>query len=114
MARTVVTCRPSDSPRTALARKAEHRVRRVPVVEGEDGLVGVLSIADLIRATESPDHASAVAVDDALAALQSICRSPRDEKRAVSAGLGGRGRSRVSAAAGQGSARTARGLEGGG
>ena len=106
MARTVVTCRPSDSPRTVLARMAEHRVRRLPVVDDKDGLVGVVSVADLIRATESPNHASAVTAEDVASTLRSICCSPVEEKVAVNADPVGRGRNSVPVAAGHRSART--------
>jgi CBS domain-containing protein len=82
MIRTVVTCRPSDSPRNALARMAEHAVRRLPVVDEKGRLVGMLSIADLIRATESPDHASDVPAGDVVSTLRSICHRPRTEKEA--------------------------------
>ena len=106
MARTVVTCHPSDSLRTALARMAEHRVRRVPVVDDKDGLVGVLSIADLIHAIGSPDRATGVSAEDVVSTLRSICRSTSGEKDLVGAGAGDRAQSSVPVGAGRRSART--------
>ena len=76
MMRDIVTCRSSDSARTVLAHMAEHRVRRVPVVDDEGRLVGMLSIADLIRAAQSAgrEHAAPVTAKDVFAALERICR----------------------------------------
>ena len=82
MTRTLVTCRPSDSARNALARMAEHAVRRLPVVDDEGRLVGVLSIADLVRATGSPDHASEVPAGEVISTLRSICHRPEAGKEA--------------------------------
>jgi CBS domain-containing protein len=50
MARTVHSCRPGDSVERALRVMAEARVRRLPVVDGEDQILGVLSLADAVRA----------------------------------------------------------------
>jgi CBS domain-containing protein len=80
MTRGVVTCRPSDAPRNAMARMAEHAVRRLPVVDEESRLVGMLSIADLIRATDSPELASDVPAGDVVSTLRSICHRPGAEK----------------------------------
>lgn len=88
MTRTVVTCRASDSVGKALARMAEHRVRRVPVVDDEGVLVGVLSLADLIgKAAGSPGREHAEPVTDAavLSALRSICRPPEGDEATVPA-----------------------------
>jgi CBS domain-containing protein len=81
MARTVTSCRPSDSVGKALARMAEHRVRRVPVVDDEGTLVGVLSVADLIRAAGSPgrEHSEPVTAGAVLSAMRSICQ-PADSR----------------------------------
>jgi CBS domain-containing protein len=83
MTRTVVTCRSSDSPRNALARMAEHAVRRLPVVDNEGRLVGVLSIADLVHATGLPDHASDVPASEVISTLRSICHRPGAEKETL-------------------------------
>jgi CBS domain-containing protein len=49
MAREILSCRPEDSLEKAeRAMRAAH-IRRLPVIDGEGGLVGVLSLADLAR-----------------------------------------------------------------
>lgn len=48
MARPVHTCRPDDDLHAALARMAAARVRRLPVVDAEGNVKGVISIDDII------------------------------------------------------------------
>lgn len=50
MSRAVHRCSADDSLARAIAIMAENRVRRLPVVNAEQQLVGVLSVADLARA----------------------------------------------------------------
>lgn len=106
MARKVVTCRSSETARAVMARMAEHRVRRVPVVDDKDGLVGVVSIADLIRATESPNLGTGVTSEDVVTALRAICCSPNEEMAPVKIGSVGGGQKSVPAVAGLRSAGT--------
>jgi CBS domain-containing protein len=49
MAKDPVTCRATDTVKQAHAIMRSRRVRRVPVVDAQDALVGVLSLADLAR-----------------------------------------------------------------
>lgn len=49
MARHVFACRPEDSLETALGLMREHRVRRLPVLDEERRLLGLVSINDLVR-----------------------------------------------------------------
>lgn len=48
MARDVSTCRQDDDVRTALAVLKDRRVRRLPVINGEEQVIGLLSISDLV------------------------------------------------------------------
>ena len=50
MAHNVVTCRADDDIAAAAQVMAEHQVRRLPVVDGDDRVVGVLSLCDVVRA----------------------------------------------------------------
>ena len=50
MAKKVFTCKPQDAVETAERLMQTYQVRRLPVVDGEDNLVGVLSLADVARA----------------------------------------------------------------
>jgi CBS domain-containing protein len=49
MARQVFSCRPTDSIAEALNILRMHQVRRLPVVDNGDQLVGMLSLADAAR-----------------------------------------------------------------
>ena len=52
MNRHAVTCTPSDDVRTAMNRMSEKQMRRLPVVDREGRLTGVLSLNDLALAAE--------------------------------------------------------------
>ena len=52
MSRRVATCAQDNDVRTALMQLKEHRVRRLPVVDADDRLVGLLSIKDLVGRAE--------------------------------------------------------------
>ena len=49
MSRSVFSCRDTDSIEEALRCMGDHRVRRVPVLDRESKLVGILSLNDLAR-----------------------------------------------------------------
>lgn len=54
IAGNVYACSPDDDVRNALKTMAEHRVRRLPVVNGDGLLLGILCMNDLIlQAQES-------------------------------------------------------------
>jgi CBS-domain-containing membrane protein len=52
MTREVETCAPGSDLKIALALMRETRVRRLPIVDADGGLVGVLSVGDLARVAE--------------------------------------------------------------
>jgi CBS domain-containing protein len=49
MSPSLITCRPDDTVPRAEAVMCQNRVRRLPVVDGEGKLVGILSIDDIAR-----------------------------------------------------------------
>lgn len=55
MARTVHSCRTNDELDAALHSMSEAQVRRLPVVDGGEKLVGVLSLTDLVQAVGEPE-----------------------------------------------------------
>jgi CBS-domain-containing membrane protein len=81
MSREIETCAPGSDLKIALALMRETRIRRLPVVESDGELVGVLSISDLARVAEDllrrGDRELAC---DAAMTLASICE-PRFGKR---------------------------------
>jgi CBS domain-containing protein len=70
----VHTCAPAEDVLAVLARMAEHRVRRIPVVDSANRLVGIVSLNDLVLAAGSgPRAVRAAAVLDA---LRAVCAHP--------------------------------------
>ena len=71
MTHPVYACLPEDNLKVVLATMAEHRVRRLPVLDKEDrALEGVVSIDDVVQARQrrgSPSN------DDIVQALKAIC-----------------------------------------
>ncbi|WP_055551621.1 CBS domain-containing protein [Streptomyces sp. NBRC 110028] len=56
MSRPAVTVRPQDTVVDAARSMARHRVERLPVVDEEDRLIGIVTRRDLLRVFLRPDH----------------------------------------------------------
>jgi CBS domain-containing protein len=67
----VQACSPDDDVKTALAKMREHQVRRLPVVNAEGRLEGILSINDLIRHSKVDNRE--LSDQDVLTTLKAIC-----------------------------------------
>jgi CBS domain-containing protein len=65
MASKIVACRPDDDVKTAERLMRENQVRRVPVIERDGHLLGVLSVSDLARKAASDRHLSSPQVGEA-------------------------------------------------
>ena len=61
----LVTCSPRDDVHQAMGKMKAHRVRRLPVVDGDGTLVGIVSMNDLVLAV-SPGTALGGTVVDTL------------------------------------------------
>jgi len=87
MSQTVHACRPDDSLYTAESLMRANRVRRLPVVDAEERVVGILSLNDIARAFERPPSAGAQEVDARQVAetLACICEPRHHEQPAVAA-----------------------------
>jgi CBS domain-containing protein len=77
MAKQLLSCKASDSLGDAEKTMREARVRRLPVVDGQGALIGIIGLADLAREaarerTASKQDITESEVGDTLAA---ICRS---------------------------------------
>jgi len=75
MSRVIATCGQNEDVRTALAMLKEQRVRRLPVVDDEDRLVGIISMNDLVSQAEYRRGAE-VPGDEFLDTLKAICAHP--------------------------------------
>ncbi|MBL8754544.1 MAG: CBS domain-containing protein [Planctomycetes bacterium] len=72
MSRQVVGCRTNEDVAAVAARMAKHGLRRLPVLDHDGLLVGILSLADLARlAAREPAPASRAAAD-AMKVLQAV------------------------------------------
>jgi len=60
MTRGVVTCYPDDSLQLALDAMAEHQLRRIPVIDYDARLVGIIAQADIATRTDEPEKTAAV------------------------------------------------------
>lgn len=54
MTRKVVTCRPEDDLQKALDAMSEHQLRRIPVVDDDNKLVGIIAQADVATRVNQP------------------------------------------------------------
>ena len=63
MTRNPVTCRPDDAIQNAMDRMSQHQVRRIPVVDGKDRVVGIISQADLAIRIDQPEKTADVLED---------------------------------------------------
>jgi CBS domain-containing protein len=85
MSREVATVRADDSVREALDLMREQRVRRLPVVDADGRLAGVLSLADLARSWSRQDDLDedVLLASDLARTLAGICRGRADEVEQV-------------------------------
>jgi CBS domain-containing protein len=68
----VHTCSSEDDVSTVLKTMKERRVRRLPVLDRQERLVGIVSINDLVARADRHSGAN-VPVEEFLATLKSIC-----------------------------------------
>jgi len=65
MASTIVACRPDDDVKTAERLMRDKQVRRIPVIDRDGHLLGVMSVNDLARKAASDRHLSSPQVGEA-------------------------------------------------
>lgn len=75
MSQDVVHCTESDSMGRAEAIMQSNQVRRLPVLDSEARLIGILSLADIARATEGEKPSLLVSGDGVGKTLAGICKS---------------------------------------
>jgi CBS domain-containing protein len=60
MTKHPVMCRPEDDVQKALEAMQNHQVRRIPIVDEDDFLIGIISQADIARLCEQEKTAATV------------------------------------------------------
>lgn len=85
MAKQVVTCKPGDTLADAEKILRETRVRRLPVVDDQGALVGIISLADITReaARERKLGTRDVSDSEVRETLYAICRPASAERHAA-------------------------------
>lgn len=76
MSRPVFSCLEDQPVKSALAVMAKHHVRRLPVIDTDGHLKGVLSIDDIVQA---PHRRGGPSAEDIVDALKQITARPRVE-----------------------------------
>jgi predicted transcriptional regulator len=69
--RHLEACAPDEDVKTALAKMRDNQIRRLPVIDAEGRLEGILSINDLIRHSKADSHE--LSDQDVLTAMKAIC-----------------------------------------
>jgi CBS-domain-containing membrane protein len=89
MSRTVVCCRAEDNLSVVEEQMRVHQVRRLPVVDKEGKLVGLIALSDLAReaARQRERKRREVSADEVVATLAAICE-PRQLDLREAAQLG--------------------------
>jgi CBS domain-containing protein len=60
MSRKIVTCRPEEDLQKVLDAMSENQLRRIPVVDEQGGIVGIIAQADLATRLNQPEKTAAV------------------------------------------------------
>jgi CBS domain-containing protein len=60
MSRKIVTCRAGDDLQKALDAMSENQLRRIPVVDDKDRIVGIIALADVATRANQPEKTAAV------------------------------------------------------
>ena len=77
-------CSPDDDIQAALITMSRERLHRLPVVNRDRGLVGILSINDVVsHAEKSLGKRPGISYEDVVQTLQAICTHPTGTVRAM-------------------------------
>lgn len=60
MSHEVVTCHASDDLQKALDAMAEHRLRRIPIVDADNKVVGIIAQADVATRIDQPEKTAEI------------------------------------------------------
>jgi CBS domain-containing protein len=60
MTRKVVTCRADDDLQKALDAMSEHQLRRIPIVDNDNKILGIISQADVATRVNQPEKTAAM------------------------------------------------------
>jgi CBS domain-containing protein len=78
MAKGIVSCRAQDPVETVEAQLQKHQLHRLPVLDDNGRLVGIVSLADIVRSAAAERGKRAAGTEDVVRTLAAVCR-PRME-----------------------------------
>ena len=81
MSQDIVRCSENDSVGRAESLMQSNQIRRLPVVDEGERLIGILSLADIARATERAKIVPDGSGNGLAATLAGICRAPISERQ---------------------------------
>jgi CBS domain-containing protein len=91
-AKSVFSCGPEDDVHEALKVMHDHKIRRVPAVNEEGKLVGILCLNDIALRAERANHKTnaGISYDDVVNTMKAICehRAPKAPEPATMAAGG--------------------------
>lgn len=68
----VMTCAPEDELRRALEIMRQHKLRRIPVVDSQQQLKGVITLSDIVSCVDGR-NSGGLSYEDVVQALKAIC-----------------------------------------
>jgi CBS domain-containing protein len=78
MTHEIVSCRVQDLLETVESRMREHQVHRLPVLDDNDRLAGIVSLADIVRLASDGRGRRFPGSEDLVRTLAAVCR-PRSQ-----------------------------------
>ena len=63
MSRNPITCKPDEDVQHAMDRMAQHQVRRIPVVDSKNKVMGIIAQADIATRVDLPERTANVIED---------------------------------------------------
>ncbi|MBI3723653.1 CBS domain-containing protein [bacterium] len=83
MSRNVVTCSPDDDVKRAVALMEKHQVRRIPVVDKERAVRGLVSIYDAIRHSAAQNGSGELSHASVIQAMARIAERPAPKQASL-------------------------------
>lgn len=80
MSQSLRTCTPVDDIREAMELMRHDQLRRLPVVDGQGRLAGILSVSDIVRHADKGKSKKHVSHRDAMALLKAITKPHEDRQ----------------------------------
>jgi len=74
MARAVVSCRAQDPVTIAETKMQEHQLHRLPVLDENGRLLGIVSLADIVRSASDGHGRHSADTEDVVRTLAAVCR----------------------------------------